>query len=132
MENTIIYNVKCPRCFAKAEAIMKQPGICSGTYREGFYLPIARLITCNKCGFIKELSKANGTNYELWYKTKFKNHTLWAYNEAHIDFLINWLSKNMNKHNLEFFDRIKLEVLPKWLITNRLKVIDKLKKLKLK
>ncbi len=102
----------------------------TGTYREPMHNYIAERIECQKCGLIRNKSKNEGLDYELWYKTDFKGYSLWAVNEKHLNFLIEWLKGKMNKCELNHFERAYAETLPKWVITNKIKAADKLMKLR--
>lgn len=95
-----------------------------GTYRELYvdYRPFK--IVCSNCSYLKEIEPEDNYEYELWFKTQFKNHTIWANNEEHIDSLIEWLKQGKRIPG-EYF-----ESLPKWMVTNRLQVIHKLKTMK--
>lgn len=128
-EETLIYKIKCPKCAAKAEAVMMK-GRIKGTYREPTANFVATRIQCEQCGLVRDRNNDAALAYELWYKTDFKGNTLWAVNERHIDFLINWLSGKMNKNDLSYFERTYAEILPKWLIINKEKAVVRLKKLK--
>ena len=125
----LIYKIKCPHCSAKADAIMTKCGI-KGTYREPIHSYIAERIKCQKCGLIRNKSKNEGLDYELWYKTDFKGYSLWAVNEKHLNFLIEWLNGMMNKSELNHFERAYAEILPKCVITNKIKAANKLVKLR--
>lgn len=122
--------MKCPQCKKKAETVMGGPGVRSGTYREAGYRLRAKLIQCNNCGFINQLSDANWNNYELWYKTKLKGHSLWAVNDSHLDFMITWFSQKILKPYADLSESSEVEVYPKWMITNKDKTLKKLIKLK--
>lgn len=54
-QNETIYNVKCSQCKKKA-VMMCGTEVLSGTYKEARYKLKAKLIQCNICGFIKQLS----------------------------------------------------------------------------
>lgn len=131
VNNDTIYIVQCPQCNKKAKAIMRLPGVLSGTYREARYRPKAKLIQCSNCSFIKELSDKNWNDYELWYKTKLSGHSLWAVNENHLNFMIEWFSQKIPKPYKEY-ERYEVEVYPKWMIINKEKTLKKLIKLKQK
>jgi hypothetical protein len=125
----LIYKIKCPQCSAKADAIMTECGI-KGTYREPTNNYIAERIECPECGLIRNKNKNEILDYELWYKSDFKGNLLWAVNEKHLNFLIEWLNGKMNKSELNHFERAYAETLPKWIITNKIKAVDKLMKLR--
>lgn len=122
----VVYAVKCPKCNEKADSIMQEYGTC-GTYREAFVNYVPRRIICTNCGFTKEYAAEQQYKIEYWYKTDFREHTLWAENLACLNHLIEYLSKNIhNKAVMNSIDRAVFEVLPKWMITNRKKVLEKL------
>ena len=129
-QNETIYKVKCPQCKKKAVAVMGGPGVLSGTYKEVSYRLKAKLIQCDNCGFIKQLSDANWNDYKLWYKTKLKGHSLWAVNDRHLDFMIAWFSQKILKPYSDLCESSEVEVYPKWMITNKDKTLKKLIKLK--
>jgi hypothetical protein len=52
-----------------------------------------------------------------------EGHTLWARNEEHAHALIEWLSSGRSGTGTSY------ETLPKWMITDRAKVVAKLRKL---
>ncbi|KNY30502.1 hypothetical protein Bccel_5782 [Pseudobacteroides cellulosolvens ATCC 35603 = DSM 2933] len=118
-----------PKMQEKADAVMGGPGVPAGTYREPVHKLRAKLIQCNNCGLIKQLSDENWNDYELWYKTKLKGHSLWAVNEEVLDYMIEWFSQKILKPYDEF-ERSVVETYPKWMITNKDKTLKKLIKLK--
>lgn len=126
--------VACPKCQHKATATV--------SYEE----KKARLV-CNACGLLVvkatqltylglttnyEVAAHAYFNVELWYSTAFKNEVFFAYNEAHLLYLENYISAKLREHK----DRTHftlLEKLPKFYheAKNRealLKLIVKLKK----
>ena len=121
----ITYTIVCPKCCAKANGYTKGHK-AKGTYREATFEPTVNKIDCPGCGFSKENNESKPLEYELWYKTNFRSHVLWARNEEHLTLLIDWLSGNMNKPESDSY----LETLPNWMITNKNKVAGKLKKLR--
>ena len=101
---------------------------------------------CLHCGHNKEVSKETTIigiktavqtaahtffNAELWLQHPFKNETFWAYNQAHLEYLENYISANLREHK----DRTHftlLEKLPKFYHEAKkrealLKIIEKLK-----
>ena len=76
-----------------------------------------------------ELSEKDWNSYELWYKTNLNNHVIWAVNEAHLEFMIDWFSNKIPKPYNKNEEHL-VETYPKWMITNKAKVLEKLKKLK--
>jgi hypothetical protein len=119
-EEILLYKIKCPKCSAKADAVMTKSGI-KGTYREPTANFIAKRIECKKCGLIRDKLDNKNLDFELWYKTDFKGHSLWAVNENHLDFLIGWLNGKMNSKDLGYIERAYAETLPKWIVTNKKK-----------
>lgn len=124
-----VFRVKCPRCAGKADGIMSHDG-ARVTYREiyggahtepwvrGTQL---RCVLCSACDLVK--TAGDGQDYELWYRTSFKSHTLWACNEAHIESLIDALGSRTSMTGTAY------EALPKWMVTDRQKVIAALRRL---
>ena len=136
--NSIEYIIKCPQCSCKAVAIMKAVAI-KGTYREPTYKMGVRRLICQSCGLSKEVTAADSDVYELWYRTGYRGHSLWAVNLEHLSFLISWLSGEIRKSDVRlaghthprFDDRIIAESLPKWMVLakNRPGVLKCLRKL---
>jgi hypothetical protein len=133
------FTVKCPKCSAKATAIMKPIGI-KGTYREPtFKMGVHRLL-CESCGLSKGGSPDNSEVYELWYVTNFRGHRLWACNHQHLSMLISWLAGDFRKQDVRFASfadrhfgmRVIAESLPKWMVIakNRVGVLKSLRKMR--
>lgn len=123
------FRVKCPRCAGKADGIMSHDG-ARVTYREiyggGHTEPWVRgtqvrRVLCSDCRLVK--TARDGQDYKLWYRTTFKGHTLWACNEAHIESLIEVLGSGRSMTGTPY------EGLPKWMVTDREKVIGALRRL---
>ncbi len=116
------YTVKCPRCSAKAVAIMKPIGI-KGTYREPTTKMGVRRLLCESCGLSKEVASRDAENYELWYATSFRGQRIWARNKQHLSFLISWFSGEIREADVRFagfekphFEtRVMVESFPKWM-----------------
>ena len=118
----MIYTLRCPRCAGKATGIMKESGT-RGSYREVYIaFRLARLV-CDHCKLVREPAPGSDA-YELYYKTNFRGHTLWARDERHIDALIEFLESTRSATGTSF------EALPKWMITDRAKVVAALRKLR--
>jgi len=117
----VVYAIRCPRCAAKADGIMRPEGT-RGSYREVYVDHRLERIVCHGCGLAQAVGPG-GHDYELWYKTDFRGHTLWARNEAHVHALIEFLSSHRSGTGTAF------EALPQWMITDRAKVVAKLRKL---
>lgn len=98
------------------------PSGTKGSYREVYVAHRLVRIVCPHCKLIQEVGPG-GLDYELWYKTEFKGHTLWARNEAHAHALIEWLSSGRSGTGTRY------EALPQWMVTDRAKVVAKLRKL---
>lgn len=112
--------IRCPNCAEKADG-MVAPGLRS-TYRDLYPDFRVERIVCPSCGLAKTVEP--GTSYELYYRTNFRGHTLWARNEAHIDALIAWLSSGRSATGTEF------EALPQWMVSDRAKVVERLRRLR--
>ena len=95
-----------------------------GTYREVYVDYSPYRVNCPVCGLLKEIKNGADFKYEFWFKTTFKDNSIWAYNIEHIDSLIEWLKKGKRVSG-DYY-----EALPKWMMTNRKQVIKKLEKLK--
>lgn len=98
------------------------PSGTKGSYREVYVDHRLARIVCPSCSLVQEVGPG-GRGYELWYKTDWKGHTLWARNEEHAHALIEWLSSGRSGTGTPY------EALPKWMITDRAKVVAKLRKL---
>lgn len=125
------YAVQCPRCRGQAVAWMVHTGK-RGTYREVFLKAGALRITCNRCGFHREVPPEQADDHELWYVTVFEGHRLWATNRRHLDFLIAWLESGARVRNQTEGDQAYLEALPKWLrlVKNREAILERLQRLR--
>ena len=118
----LIFAVKCPRCASKAEGITKPSGT-KGTYREVYVDFRIDRILCAHCGLAKSAS-TSPLPYELWYRSNFRGHTLWARNEDHVDSLIEHLTHGRSLTGTSY------EALRRWMVTNRSKVVEALRKLR--
>jgi hypothetical protein len=123
--------IKCPSCKCKAIA------------KANFESKIIRAL-CNTCGYNKEISSAFGKtgqlimaahnyfNADLWLQAPFKDEIFFAYNDAHLLYLEQYIVAELREHK----DRTHftlLEKLPKFYheAKNRaslVKLIQKLKK----
>ena len=99
-----------------------QPAGTKGTYRELYVDHRLARIVCSSCKLAQDVGP-DSRDYELWYKTDFKGHTLWARNEEHAHALIEWLSSGRSATGTIY------EALPRWMVTDRAKVVAKLRKL---
>jgi hypothetical protein len=115
------YRIRCPRCAGKADGVMVPSGV-RGTYRDVYLDHRLDRIVCPSCGLATTV--ALGTGYELFYRADFRGHTLWARNEEEIDALIDWLLSGRSGTGTAF------EALPQWMITDRAKVVERLRKLR--
>lgn len=126
--------IQCPNCSKKANS------------KVSYEANLAR-VYCPSCGQNKEVSteisfhgnkahwRASADHYfgaELWLQHRFKNDIFWAYNEAHLEYLRQYIAAELREHK----DRqhyTLLEKLPKFYheAKNReslIKIIEKLKK----
>ena len=118
MDNMTTYDVKCPKCRKKAAMQMRPDGI-RGTYREPVSKMVPEKLTCASCGYVSESHSMKINEYELWYKSTFQDHVIWAHNRKHLCFLINWLSGDFDKGELNTSEKAYVENLPKWMISNK-------------
>lgn len=102
----------------------------AGTYREATVRMGASKIGCDACGFFRELPAGGRDEFRLWYRTDHRGHALWARNDAHLEFLIEWLSGDMRQGGLGVADRAYVEALPAWMLTDRHAVVARLRQLK--
>jgi hypothetical protein len=123
------YAVRCPKCARKAEATMVEAGV-KGTYREATERLVASRISCAECGHVKDTPAAPTDDYQLWYVTALRGHRLWAVNDEQLEFLMDWLSGNLNKAGLSVAARAYVEALPKWLLAHRKEAIQSLEKMR--
>ena len=84
---------------------------------------LAERILCGHCGLLR-VAKDRPLEFELWYRANVRGHTLWAYNEEHIDSLIAVLAGERPQTGTPH------EALPGWMLRDRAKVIDALRKLR--
>lgn len=122
------YAIECPRCGRRGWAEMAADGV-AGTYREPTLRMGARRIGCDGCGFFREVPPGQGGDYRLWYRASHRGHTLWARSDGHLEFLIAWLSGDMNQSRLAWVDRVFVECLPKWMLVDRAAVVAKLRQM---
>jgi len=102
------YAVKCPRCSKKAVAQMTAVGM-NGTYREPAAKLAASRITCGECGHVTDSSHAPTDNYELWFSSTLRGRRLWAVNESQLEWLIQWLSGDMDKSRISLATAVMLK-----------------------
>jgi len=112
------YAIKCPKCSARAVAVMHAIGI-KGTYREATVRMGVHRLVCGSCGFAKDVAAGDSGRYELWYATEFKGHRLWAVNREQLAFLIAWLSGTIREADLSLDERAMVESLPKWMVLGK-------------
>ncbi|MBW8361474.1 MAG: hypothetical protein K0M56_04730 [Kaistella sp.] len=125
--------VICPVCTKKATA------------KADYEAQTVRLI-CTHCGHHREVSNCLTTfgirahyrtaahvylDLPLWYETSFKNEVFWAYNEAHLLYLEQYIGAKLREHKDRTYFTV-LEKLPKFYHDSKnrdalLKIISKLK-----
>lgn len=88
-------------------------------YREVLLRMRAQRITCTRCGFIRECRPAQGDDYELWYRARLGDQTVWATNRAHLDVLVGWLTGALDTSRLDLADDARIQALPSWLKERR-------------
>lgn len=117
------YDVKCPRCGARATAEMRSEGNV-GTYREVFVNFVARRIVCMHCAY--NVTSDSAIPFELWYKVDVRGQVAWARNRAHADFLVAYLAGKIPSREV---DAAAVETLPGWLLEskNRKLVVERLR-----
>lgn len=126
--------VVCPKCEKKALATVD-------------YDTRTAKLFCTHCGYHKQETTeimvlgmkarkiehaASYFDAEPWFIYPFKNEIFWAYNEAHLEYLENYISAKLREHKDRSHFTL-LEKLPKFYheAKNReplLKIIEKLKK----
>lgn len=143
--------VICPKCSGKAV-------VHSGHFPIAPEDVHAVKLICSTCGYNKRLSEtpetfpsgsphkvATGRHYvlggeidpfffaPLWLKTDFEQHTLWAYNYEHLDFLRRLVEAKHRERNLQKPVNKSLgSRLPKWMTSQKhrdliLKKLDELR-----
>ena len=103
--------------------------------------------SCVKCGQSKKRSGKTASlggpydvffRFPLWLQTEFQNKTLYAYNEPHLNWLINYVSAEIRERNLSkdggYRNRSLSSRIPKWMKESKnregiLKALFKLKKI---
>ncbi|MCC6752357.1 MAG: hypothetical protein IT266_00065 [Saprospiraceae bacterium] len=144
--------VICPKCSGKAI-------VHAGNFPIPPDAEHAVKLTCSACGYNKRLSEhreslpsgssvtaSAGRHYifgdaidpfffvPLWLKTDFEQHTLWAYNFEHLDFLRRHLeARHRERNGLNPANRSMGSRLPKWMTAQKhraqiLKKLDELQK----
>lgn len=101
-----------------------------GTYREPTAKLAASRITCGECGHVTDSSEEPTGEYELWFSSTLRGHRIWAVNESQLEWLIRWLSGDMDKSPLSLADRSYVETLPKWVLMHRQDAVDCLRKMR--
>lgn len=123
-----IYDVRCPRCDKRAAAEMVATGAGSH-HREVVRGNRAGRITCTHCGLARELGPEQGDAYELWYRARLGEHTVWASSRRHLDFLVGWLTGTVEERHLPHEDAAIIEALPSWLKARRAEAAEALREL---
>jgi DNA-directed RNA polymerase subunit RPC12/RpoP len=144
--------VKCPKCGKKA--IVKAQSDMESKMDE-----LAIKFVCTHCGHNKNLAETpasvisktpnkvtlgrfytigGGTdpyfNLQLWLKTDVEQHTFWAYNKEHLEFLKTYIDAKLRERNgQENSNRSIASRLPKWMTASKsrallLKKISELEK----
>ena len=118
-------DVRCPRCDRRAAAAMvaDRP---KGSYRQPRQGLRCERITCVHCGLIRELGPAQGHDFELWYRTTVGGRTVWATTRQHLDFLLAWMTGEVDERDLPWWDADLIEKLPSWLKEHRAEAAAKL------
>ncbi len=91
--------------------------------------------TCRNCGYAKVreelssskrkvLSQKEGTDpffyYPLWFVTNFAGNILWAYNEAHLDFLLAHVGATHRERTIQtMINRSVASRLPRWMTSRK-------------
>jgi len=112
------YDVRCSRCDRRAAAAMVADGP-KGSYRQPSLRLRAQRITCAHCGLIRELAPAEGQDYQLWYRASVRGRTVWAATREHLDFLVAWMTGQVDERDLPWADADTIETLPSWLKEHR-------------
>ena len=107
------YDVRCPGYGRRAAAAMVPHGP-KGTYREAGIGMRCQRITCIQCGLIRELTPERGQEFEFWYRTSVRGHTVWATTRKHLDFLVAWMTSQVDERDLPWWDASLIEPLPSW------------------
>lgn len=105
------YAVRCARCDRRAAASMATEGP-KGSYRQPSLRLRAQRVTCAHCGLIRELAPEHGQDYQLWYRASVRSHTVWAATREHLDFLVAWMTGQVDERALPWADADIIETLP--------------------
>lgn len=119
------WDVRCPRCDRRAAAAMVADR-AKGSYRQPRAGLRCERITCVHCGLIRELGPAQGHDVELWYRATVGGRTVWATTRQHLDFLVAWMTGEVDEHDLPWWDADEIETLPSWLKEHRAEAAAKL------
>ncbi|MEJ6481660.1 hypothetical protein N0Y54_10050 [Nostoc punctiforme UO1] len=138
--------VCCPQCDAYGELRLRSAKILTVNSEQSSPSSIKR-ITCQHCSYTKQQPKDAQRNSSygildhffglpLWLQTSCCGQVLWAYNEAHLNFLESYVQSRLRErlpddtlgwHNSSLASR-----LPRWikLTQHREKVLQKIQQLK--
>ncbi len=130
--------VRCPRCEKCAQVVvLEPPGEEPVKFTALLFAP--RRLLCLQCGYTKDWQKKVISRrtlcdwyfeLPLWLQTPCCGETLWAFNEAHLDFLERYVEAELR----ETTSRVTplSEKLPAWLISakNRPEILKCLTRLR--
>lgn len=71
------------------------------------------------CGLIRELAPEQGQDYQLWYRASVRGRTVWAATREHLDFLVAYMTGQVDERDLPWADADIIETLPSWLKEHR-------------
>jgi hypothetical protein len=118
--------VECPRCSSRAVVVAVGSG---------------RRLTCPSCSLSRETAGTRSTwgvpadpwfGLPLWLRAGFRGHTVWAFNDRHLEALRSWVAADLRERTPRHGAAMSmLEKLPAWMTSakNRdhvLAVLDRL------
>lgn len=130
-----LFLVRCPRCEACARVTLKDPPATPGK----FDLFAARRLVCPKCGYSKEWQDKSIRRFRacdwyfrqpLWLQTACCGETLWAFNQAHLDYLENFVGAELRGNALHHHSLATR--LPGWMVLakNRAEILKAIARLR--
>jgi len=84
-----------------------------GTYREAQIIPGVKRVTCEHCGYAKDVPPEESQSFEYWFRLAVDGHQFWARNESHLRALRDYLEGNLDRNRSGFY------ALPKWMLESR-------------
>jgi len=129
-----LFLVRCPRCEACARVTLKEPPPIG---KSALFSP--RRVTCRQCGYSKDWqgkSIARFGTYDwyfrlpLWLQTTCCGESFWAFNNAHLDFIEDFVGAELRGNALHH--HALATRLPGWMVQakNRDEIMKAIARLK--